>query len=48
MGFYCIGFAEVLTAILGPEFILSSRIIASLAVGGIFIIAWMGARAGKT
>jgi len=43
VGFYCIGFAEVLTAILGPECILSSRIIATFAVGGIFILAWLGA-----
>ena len=43
VGFYCIGFAEVLTAILGPEFIFSSRIIASFAAGGIFLLAWLGA-----
>ena len=43
VGFYCIGFAEVLSAILGPEFIFSSRIIATLAVAAIFIIAWLGA-----
>lgn len=43
VGFYCIGFAEVLTAIFGPDFILSSRIIATFAVGGIFMLAWLGA-----
>lgn len=43
VAFYCIGFAEALTAILGPDFLLSSRIIAFLAVGAIFLLAWMGA-----
>lgn len=43
VAFYCIGFAEALTAILGPDFILSPRIIAVLAVGCIFLLAWLGA-----
>jgi len=43
VAFYCIGFAEALTAILGPDFLLSSRLIAVLAVGCIFLLAWLGA-----
>jgi amino acid transporter len=43
VAFYCIGFAEALTAILGPEFLLSAQIIAMLAVGSIFSLAWLGA-----
>jgi len=43
VAFYCIGFAEALTAILGPDFLLSSRFIAVLAVGCIFLLAWLGA-----
>ena len=43
VAFYCIGFAEAFTAILGQEFMLSSRIIATLAVGSIFVLAWLGA-----
>ncbi len=43
VAFYCIGFAEALTAILAPEYFFSSRVIAMLAVGSIFILAWLGA-----
>ncbi len=43
VAFYCIGFAEALSAILGPDFFLSSRLIAMLAVAGIFVLAWLGA-----
>ncbi len=43
VAFYCIGFAEALTAILGSEFFLPPQLIAMLAVGSIFILAWMGA-----
>lgn len=43
VAFYCIGFAEAVTAILGPETILSPRIIATLAVSAIFLLAWLGA-----
>ena len=43
VAFYCIGFAEALSAILGPDFLLSSQLIAILAVGSIFILAWLGA-----
>jgi len=43
VAFYCIGFAEALTAMLGPDFFLSSRFIAMLAVGSIFMLAWLGA-----
>ncbi len=43
VAFYCIGFAEALSAILGPDFFLSSRLIAMLAVAAIFMLAWLGA-----
>jgi amino acid transporter len=43
VAFYCIGFTEALTAILGPDFFLPSQLIAMLAVGTIFILAWLGA-----
>jgi amino acid transporter len=43
VAFYCIGFAEALTALLGPDFLLPSRLIAMLAVACIFLLAWLGA-----
>jgi amino acid transporter len=43
VAFYCIGFAEALSAIMGPTFFLSSRLIALLAVSAIFVLAWIGA-----
>jgi len=42
VAFYCIGFAEALTAIIGPGSIFSPRIIALIAVSSIFILAWLG------
>ncbi len=42
VAFYCIGFAEALTAIIGPDFFLSSKLIALSAVSAIFILAWLG------
>jgi amino acid transporter len=43
VAFYCIGFAEALAAlqVTGPW--LTPRVIASLAVGALFILAWLGA-----
>lgn len=43
VAFYCIGFAEALTAICAPVPHISPRIIAAVAVGLIFILAWLGA-----
>ncbi len=43
VGFYCIGFAEAVTALIGPETIFSSQVIALFAVFAIFILAWLGA-----
>ena len=43
VAFYCIGFAEALSAIMGPTFFLSPRLIALLAVSAIFTLAWIGA-----
>ncbi|BCL61531.1 hypothetical protein DGMP_22240 [Desulfomarina profundi] len=43
VAFYCIGFAEALSAIMGPTFFLSPRLIALLAVSAIFALAWIGA-----
>jgi amino acid transporter len=42
VAFYCIGFAEAMTAILGPGSPLPFRFVAILAVGAIFILAWLG------
>jgi amino acid transporter len=42
VAFYCIGFAEAMTAILGPGSPLPFRFVATLAVGAIFILAWLG------
>lgn len=43
VAFYCIGFAEALSAILGPTFPLSPQLIAGAAVGTIFVLAMLGA-----
>ncbi len=43
VAFYCIGFAEALFAILGPDFFLSARLLALLATACLFILAWLGA-----
>jgi len=41
VAFYCIGFAEAVSAILGIT--LQPAIIAALAICGLFILAWLGA-----
>lgn len=42
VGFYCIGFGEVAANLLGLEG-MSAQIIAVMAIGGLFILAWKGA-----
>lgn len=42
VAFYCIGFAEALTAIIGPDYFLSARLIALMAVSAVFGLAWLG------
>jgi len=41
VAFYCIGFAEALSFITGTA--IDTRVIALLAVGALFILAWLGA-----
>lgn len=41
VAFYCIGFAEALSAMLGSA--LPPQIIAALAVAALFVLAWLGA-----
>ena len=43
VAFYCIGFAEALTAMQVTAPWMTPRIIASIAVGLLFILAWLGA-----
>ncbi len=43
VAFYCIGFSEAVSALLGPDPFLSAKLIAILAVAAIFLLAWMGA-----
>jgi amino acid transporter len=43
VAFYCIGFAEALTAMQVSAPWMTPRIIASMAVGLLFILAWLGA-----
>ncbi|MFW2365081.1 MAG: amino acid permease [Desulforhopalus sp.] len=43
VAFYCIGFAEALSAILGPSAPLSPQLIAAAAMGAIFALALIGA-----
>jgi amino acid transporter len=43
IGFYCIGFAEVMAGLLPPPFNLHPHFIAALAAGLLFIFAWLGA-----
>ncbi|MGD9008005.1 MAG: amino acid permease [Desulfobacteraceae bacterium] len=43
VAFYCIGFAEALTAMPAAGPWMTPRIIASIAVGLLFILAWLGA-----
>lgn len=42
IGFYCIGFGEVSASMFGLEG-MSAQIIAAIAIGGLFILAWQGA-----
>jgi len=43
IAFYCIGFGEVINAVLATEFGHLPQIIAALAVSFLFILAWLGA-----
>ena len=43
IAFYCIGFGEVINAMLATEFGHLPQIIAALAVSFLFILAWLGA-----
>ncbi len=43
VAFYCIGFAEAVTAIFAQQLFLDSRIIAVLAMSALFVLAWLGA-----
>ncbi|MGK2940907.1 MAG: amino acid permease [Immundisolibacter sp.] len=43
IGFYCIGFAEAMTSIIGLSGPWASRGIAAAAVAGLFAVAWAGA-----
>lgn len=43
IGFYCIGFGEVVNAMLATDFSRLPQIIAALAVSFLFIFAWLGA-----
>jgi amino acid transporter len=43
IGFYCIGFAEAMTGIVGLSGPWASRGIAAAAVAGLFAVAWAGA-----
>lgn len=43
VAFYCIGFGEALSAILGPESAVSAQLIAVMAVAALFCLAWLGA-----
>jgi amino acid transporter len=43
VAFYCIGFAEALAAMEVTPVWMSPRVIASMAVGLLFILAWLGA-----
>ncbi|MBF0278804.1 MAG: amino acid permease [SAR324 cluster bacterium] len=42
IGFYCIGFGEVLAGLFGGGS-LSTQIVALLAISGLFVLAWQGA-----
>ncbi len=42
VGFYCIGFGEIFSGLLGGES-GTAQIIAVVAIGGLFILAWQGA-----
>ena len=43
IGFYCVGFGEVLVGLLPPTEWLSAQIIAALAILFLFVFAWLGA-----
>ena len=43
IAFYAIGFAEATTEIIGWDSGVATRIIAALAIGGLFMFAWAGA-----
>ncbi len=43
IGFYCVGFAEVVAAMVRPDSQLLVQIIAAIAVLSLFIVAWRGA-----
>ena len=43
IAFYCIGFAEVVVRLVGLQAALAPQIIAAVAVGFLFIFAWLGA-----
>ncbi|MBI3451529.1 MAG: amino acid permease [Rhodospirillales bacterium] len=42
IGFYCIGFAEAMVAILPASYGLSAQPVAALAVAFLFVVAWLG------
>ncbi len=43
VGFYCIGFAEAVAAMLGSDSGLTVRLLAGGAVAALFVLAWLGA-----
>lgn len=43
VAFYCIGFAEALTAMIPGWSLLTPRLVAAIAVGLLFVLAWLGA-----
>jgi len=43
IGFYCIGFAEVMASILPTPFAAHPHLIAAIAAGLLFVFAWLGA-----
>ena len=43
IGFYCIGFAEVMVSILPTPFAAHPHLIAAMAAGLLFVFAWLGA-----
>ncbi len=43
VAFYCLGFAEALTAIIAPHPVFTPQVIATLAVSALFVLAWLGA-----
>ena len=43
IGFYCIGFGEILAVMLPPAWPVSPQMAAALAVTALFVLAWLGA-----